>query len=285
MQTLRRLWSSPGGAFLLILLAALLYWGGEYARRDLWAPDEARFAYVAQEMRDHGHWLVPHRHGVYYAHKPPLMFWMINAAATLFTGGEINAFATRFPCLLGGAASLWSVVMLMRLWGRREQDLAAAAVCATTYLFWKQGAWGQIDMLLCGFQMLALLALFAQDRKASAARAFAAYACMGLAVLAKGPVGFAVPLGAYVAAKLAAGERADLKRRHWRWGPLITLLLPGIWLLLVWINHPPQGYLQELLYKQNVERAEGNYGHSAPFYYFLMYFPLDGLPPQAIAAE
>ena len=278
MPKLRDLWTTPSGAFLLILIAAMVYWGGEYLRRDLWAPDEARFAYVAREMRADGDWLVPHRHGVYYAHKPPLMFWMINGAATVFTGGEINAFTTRFPSLLGGVAALWSAVMLMRLWGRREHDLAAAAVCAATFLFWKQGGWGQIDMLLCGLEMLAVLALFSQDRTPSFPRAFAAYACMGLAILAKGPVGFLVPLGAYVTAKLAAGEKADLRRAHFLWGPLVTLAFPGIWLLLVKLGHPPEGYLQELLFQQNVERAQGEYGHRNPLYYFLLTFPMDALP-------
>ena len=278
MKNLHEMWRTRSGAFGLILLAALLYWGGEYLRRDLWAPDEARFAYVAREMRETGEWLVPHRHGEYYAHKPPLMFWMINGAATVFTGGEISAFATRLPSLLGGVAALWSVVMLMRLWGRREHDLAAAAVCAATFLFWKQGGWGQIDMLLCGLEMLAVLALFSQDRTPSFPRAFAAYACMGLAILAKGPVGFLVPLGAYVTAKLAAGEKADLRRTHFLWGPLVTLAFPGIWLLLVKLGHPPEGYLQELLFKQNVERAQGEYGHRNPFYYFLLTFPMDALP-------
>jgi 4-amino-4-deoxy-L-arabinose transferase-like glycosyltransferase len=37
-------------------------WGGEIMRRDLWEPDEARFALIAQEMHN-GHWLVPFRQG------------------------------------------------------------------------------------------------------------------------------------------------------------------------------------------------------------------------------
>jgi 4-amino-4-deoxy-L-arabinose transferase-like glycosyltransferase len=278
MQTLVRIWSRPAGALAILFLAALLYWGGEYLRRELWAPDEARFAYISQEMREDGHWLVPHRNGEYYAHKPPLMFWMINGAATLFAGGGINAFTARFPSLLGAVATLWSVVMLMRLWKRGRDDAAAALLCAATYLVTKEGGWGQIDMLLCGLEMLAVLALFSQDEKPSFSRAFGAYFCMGLAILAKGPVGFLVPMLAYLAAKLAAREYRDLCRWHWVWGPLVTLALPGIWLLLVVESHPPDGYLNELLFSQNIDRAQGEFGHLEPFYYFLTYFPLDGLP-------
>ena len=54
----------------LLLVGAAVLWGGEYARRGLWEPDEARYASVAQEIRDDGHLLAPHRHGEYYSHKP-----------------------------------------------------------------------------------------------------------------------------------------------------------------------------------------------------------------------
>ncbi len=97
MSTVARLWTRPAGAFAVLFAAALLYWGTEYFSRELWAPDEARFAYVSQEMREGGHWLVPHRNGEYYAHKPPLMFWMINGAATVLAAGRSIRSRGVFP--------------------------------------------------------------------------------------------------------------------------------------------------------------------------------------------
>lgn len=274
---LHALWNHPAGAFALLLLAGLLYWGGEHTRRALWEPDEARFAYVSREMARDGRWLVPHRHGEFYAHKPPMMFWLINAASAA-TGTGVNSVTARLPSLFGATCALWSVVMLLRGWGRHDLALPAALACASTFLFWKQGGWGQIDMLLLGWVMLALLGLFAQDRNRSRAKACGAYAAMGLAILTKGPVGFLVPLGAYLTAKLAAGERGDLRRGHWIWGPLVTLAFPGLWLALVGLNDPPPGYLRELLWDQSVERAQGGLGHGQPWHYFLPYLALDGLP-------
>ncbi|HUP43615.1 MAG TPA: hypothetical protein VM599_10445, partial [Thermoanaerobaculia bacterium] len=66
---------------LLVLagLAALLYLPG-LGNHALWNPDEARYAEVAREMRLFGDWLVPRLNGEVYAHKPPLLFWLIDLA-------------------------------------------------------------------------------------------------------------------------------------------------------------------------------------------------------------
>lgn len=39
---------------LYIILFAMILWGSEYVRRNLWKPDEARYAYVANEMKQTG---------------------------------------------------------------------------------------------------------------------------------------------------------------------------------------------------------------------------------------
>ena len=67
----------------LALLGALLFLLG-LGRRDLWNPDEARYAEVAREMRASGFWAVPHLNGGIYREKPPLFFWSIAA----FSAGE-----------------------------------------------------------------------------------------------------------------------------------------------------------------------------------------------------
>jgi 4-amino-4-deoxy-L-arabinose transferase-like glycosyltransferase len=280
-----RPWFRP---FVLALLALAL-WGGEYARRGLWEPDEARYAYVAREMRNDGHWLVPHRHGQPYAHKPPLMFWLMNAAA-LTTGGEVNGVSARLPSLLGAVLSFWSLFDLGRRWLDARAAWRAVFVLATSYLFWRQGGWAQIDMLLCGLEMTAFALLFRNaDDGVNVRRSAVAFSCMGLAVLAKGPVGFLVPAGSYVAACLLAGERDRIRRQPWLAGTAIALLWPFAWLVCVWAGGAPAGYLRELLFRQNAERAAGYLGHGQPFYYFLVQAPVDFLPwalflPAAAAA-
>src|SRR3954447_21610992 len=87
---------------LLALLAALLHLPA-LGRRDVWNPDEARYAEVAREMRDAGSWALPRLDGHVYAEKPPLFFWLINASA-LVTGG-VDETAVRVPSALAGIAA------------------------------------------------------------------------------------------------------------------------------------------------------------------------------------
>ena len=75
---------NKGVPILFIVVFACFSWGGQYTFRHLWEPDEARYTYVAKEMKETNNFWVPQRNGEYYAHKPPLIFLLINAG-TLFT--------------------------------------------------------------------------------------------------------------------------------------------------------------------------------------------------------
>lgn len=277
----RRLLAAPPRLWV-VLLFALAVWGGQMVRRDLWEPDEARFAYVADEMRATHHWLVPQRSGEIYAHKPPLMFWLINAGA-LVTGGRIGPVATRLPSLLGCVLALFGASRLLARWRDARAAWLVLPLLAGGYLFWQTGSMGQIDALLLGLQMAALTLLFEGAEAAPAVRwrawrPWAAGLLLGFAILAKGPVGLLVPLGAFLAATLAAGERARLRRLPWLLLLLLALLPPALWLLACYRNGAPDSYFRELLFAQNVSRAGGALGHVRGWSYFLWHAPMDFLP-------
>jgi 4-amino-4-deoxy-L-arabinose transferase-like glycosyltransferase len=272
----RAIMSAPRGEtvpYRLIILFALLLWSGEYARRDLWEPDEARFALVAREMREDGRWRVPHRQGEPYAHKPPLMFWLINAAVA---AGLPERVAARVPSFIGAALSLVAVARLAERWRGRRAAVSSALAISTSFLFWNKGGFGQIDMLLCGLEMTGLMWMFTADGQSR--RRAAAYLCWGLAVLAKGPVGLLIPMAVYAAVSAASGDRASALGLHWVWGPVLALAVPGAWLAAAAWQGAPPGFFRELLFDQNIGRVAGAYDHRQPWYYFLAYFPLDFLP-------
>lgn len=263
-------------ALALVLWVAAL-WGVQYARRDFWEPDEARYVYVAREMRSTGNWLVPHRNGEPYAHKPPLMFWLINAGEAV-SGPQWARLGARLPSFLGVWLALYAVYGLGELWRGAATGRRAVAVLSTSWLFWQVGGMGQIDALLTGLELTAAHLLVRHDADRRAWRPWGAFLTMGLAVLAKGPVGFVVPLGIYGAITLAGRARSSLGGWQWAGGVALALAVPVLWVVACWLQGAPDAYLRELLFTQNVSRAAGALGHKQSPLYFVWHAPLDFLP-------
>lgn len=265
-------------SLMYICLLAIALWGMEYYRRALWEPDEARYAYVAREMQWDSHWAVLHRHSEYYSHKPPLMFWAINFFS-IFNGGEINGITARLPSMLGAVFSMWAAFSLAKIWFGPGAGVRTVLIMATTFLIWYQGGTGQIDSLLCGLEMMALLMLVKNDIEPRFWKAALAYMFVGLAFLAKGPVGVVIPVGAYIAGVLASGRRRDLAKWHWLLGALIVPAFAAAWLVMAWYEGAPPAFFHELIFRQTAGRVlEGTPGHTNPFYYYLADFPLHFLP-------
>ncbi len=271
---------------LALVFWILAIWGGMLALRGYWEPDEARFVYVAREMAATGDWLVPHRHGIPYAHKPPLMFWLINLGEAALP----LPFGSRLPSFLGVFLALASVYGIAKLWGGKSLALRTVAVLSSSLLFWQTGGMGQIDALLLGLESAALFLLLRNDRLHPTRVPWEAGLLMGLAILAKGPVGLIIPLGTYLSIRaVAPGEGAP----RTRFIPLLVVFLlaviiPVIWIVACWRAGAPETYLRELLFTQNVSRAAGELGHRQPFYYYLLHLPVGFLPwtfflPAAIA--
>ena len=260
---------------VLLLLSALL-WTGGHVSRGLWEPDEARYAYVAREMKAQGEWFVPHLHGEPYPDKPPLMFWLMNASSVL-TGGRITGFSARLPSLLGAIMVLWATARLMERWQDPTAAWRAVAVLLTAYLFWWQGGWGQIDMLLLGLEMMSLWFFFTATDSSRNWRFAGAYFFAGLAILAKGPVGLVVPMGIYATSMAMAGDAHLMRRWHWIWGPVVAGLVPGTWLLLAWAGDAPADYFAAMLGAKSFGRVVQS-DHARPFYYYVSHFLMEFLP-------
>jgi len=216
--------------------------------------------------------------GESYTHKPPLMFWLINASAKL-TGGKFNNISGRLPTLLGAILALWAFSRLAAFLYDNKTAWRAFFILSTSFLFWHKGGTGQIDMLLLGLEMTALYYLFKSDGSNSARERIIAFSFMGLAVLAKGPVGLIVPVGIYITANVFAGGKKNVLKTFWLWGIPLALLWPGIWLVLIKLTGATNEFFYELLFKQNIGRAAGTFGgHYKPFYYYLQYIVIDFLP-------
>ena len=268
------------GKLLLGALAlALALWGGEYARRGLWEPDEARFAYVAREMMRDGHWAVPHRHGVEYAHKPPLLFWVTRAAARL-TGGDVTPVSARAASFAGAVLALWGPGSSpcagatarprgapSRCWPRR--------ICSGA-----RAAWGAWTPCCAGCSWPACTGCSAYRRRPGAV-ARAARLCLlgagdpGEGAGRAGRAAAGVPgvrVGRRRLARAAAGPS--------RVGHPAGARIPGGMAGRGLGGGGSAAYFRELFLKQNIDRVTGAgaFGKPRAIYFYLGRFPMEFMP-------
>ncbi len=277
-------------SFLLVAVSSLLFvlalWGPQYARRGHWGPDEVRFVYVAREMTAAHSPFIPYRNGEIYAHKPPLMMWLIQAGETLLG----SPFGSRLPTLLGAFLSVLALFTIYTRLTERRTALFAVLLSASSIQFWTVLGRGQIDALLTGFVLSSAALFLSCGGKVSTARILPAFLCAGLGIMAKGPVGVILPILIVAAIRIPDKKMQlpQLTPLQWAAGIATVLLVPALWLTAAAWAGAPASYFREIIFSQNVSRAGGGYGHVQPFWYFLGEFPVGFLPwtlllPSAIA--
>jgi len=261
---------------LLLLLAAGILFSVPAAMRDLWRPDEPRYAEVAREMMNSGDYLVPHVNGEVYREKPPLLFWLMAVAS--WPQGAVSAFTARVPSI---AAALITVGLCFdlarRMFGERA-GLWSAAILATTYRFWWQSNIGQIDMLLTACTTLSLYALWRWHEERRTLWALAYFAGAALGLFTKGPPALLiVALGAVV---FLWGQR-DLRRGLRLWIGLPLAIVPVLaWFLLA--RSAAGGVVSDevsgTVSRQIVGRMFHGVTHPEAPWFYLINFPIEWLP-------
>jgi 4-amino-4-deoxy-L-arabinose transferase-like glycosyltransferase len=247
----------------------------------LWDDDEPKNAACSRAMLAANDWVVPTFNGRLRVEKPPLVNWVQIAGYAAFgdneTGARIGSalltvgtclLTWRIGCLLLGPATglLGGLAMASCIWtavgGRAATPDAPLVFCTTLALFFFVA-----DRMRCGAAV--------DRRPLSLQAAVGIGAACGAAVLAKGPVGFVLPLAAFV--MFACWRKAALPTITWR-AAIESLRLPIIaataaavampW--YAWVTLRTDGaWLEGFLLVHNVGRfAAPMEGHSGSFFYY-----------------
>ncbi|HEY6395595.1 MAG TPA: phospholipid carrier-dependent glycosyltransferase [Candidatus Binataceae bacterium] len=258
----------------VLALAAIVFYF-RLGRHGLWEPDEARYAEIAREMLQSGNFIVPHLNYVAYVEKPPLLYWLTALSFSVFGLTEFAArFFVAFAALIGVLATF---VFSYRSFGRRHA-LLASAILATSPLYAVMAQVLTTDMLLASLTTVALFGFFlhwresAQQRRAPLRRqwwCWTFYIAIGLAVLAKGPIGAVLPILSAIVFLLWQRETAgSLSRFHVFAGLTLTFLIAAPWFMAMTIREP--GFFDFYFIGEHLRRAfEYNYSHSEPIYFYI----------------
>jgi 4-amino-4-deoxy-L-arabinose transferase-like glycosyltransferase len=249
----------------LILLAISLPYITKLGFSSIWDANEAFYAETPREMMISGDYIAPHFNFQPRAQKPPLAYWGILASYKIF---GINEFAVRLPGALAAIGILlFSYGIARTLFGPRAA-LMAAAISATTVRIVILARRLPIDIFLMLFLLGALFFLIRAIQKQKASEWALAYLCASLGFMAKGPIAFVIPAGAYLLWALWA-RRLKRSEVHILMGAAIFGVISLPWYILVFMKHG-WTYIAPFFLKDNIGRfaAEAMGPARGLFYYF-----------------
>lgn len=244
--------------------------------------DETRYLAVAWEMRHSGEFLVPHLNGAAYPHKPPLLFWLINAG-WLVTG--VHAWTARAMTLL---CSLASLVLMYRLAWRLSASVQVARLAtwlllgAIYFALFANAIMFDVPLTTCVLVAMHGLCDLVDGRMRRGV--FVAGIAIGLGILVKGPV---MLLDVAAIALLAPWWSADrLRGRRSRYfGAFGLAALLGAAIALAWAIpaaiHGGEEYARAIFLNQTLDRINGVKGtsaHGRPLWWYFAVFPAMLLP-------
>jgi len=262
-------------AALLLLCGALFFY--RLGERDLWAPDEPRYAQVAREMIDRSDWIVPHLNDEIYTQKPMMYFWLAGIASLPF--GDVTPLAARLPSALAATAT----VLLIFFWGSRRLGTGrawiAAAVLATAAQFTWVARFGQMDLVFSAFVLFALVGAF-ETLQGRPSRIFPVlfYAAMAAGTLTKGPVAVLLCWSGPLVWAAAHRQWRILGRLRPLAGMLAVVAVVGAWYVPAVLSTRGAYGGWEILWKQTYSRAVHGYSHPKGLGYYLYDFPAIFLP-------
>lgn len=237
--------------------------------RDFTPSNELRYLSIANEALADGHIFAFYNHGLAYADKPPLYFWIVMLCRLLF--GHHSCLALSMFSLIPA----FVITGIMDKWvmkGKSAMDrMALAGMTLTCVMFLGTMIVLRMDMLMCLFIVLALWTFYRMYTGEGYRRqdSLTLPLWIFLALFTKGPVGLLMPplaIAVFLAVKRDwKGFRKYLGLKTWG----IIAALSAVWLTCVWLEGGPE-YINNLLFKQTVGRAVNAFTHARPFWFYLV---------------
>jgi len=257
-------------AGLLLLCFLLYFW--DLGLIPFYNYEESKEALIVWEMVNGGGWILPLRNGTECPLKPPLFHWC--GALIALVSGRVNEFAVRSPsAFFGTGAVLVTFFFGQTLWNWRVGLLSALIL--TTSPEWVRWAVNARSDMVMVFFLTAAFVTFFQFWQGQATRRrliYLFYCSVGLATLAKGPLGLILPGLVVVFFLGVTRELRFLRQMRLGEGAVIVFLVAASWYLLALWQGGPEFFRRQIL-DENVfrflENEQGGPSRDHTFYYYV----------------
>ncbi len=242
---------------------------GSYPLMDI---DETRYVLMSRDMFHSGDYLTLYLNGEYFFEKPPLYFWIECLSFRLF--GVINEFSARFPAALCAMLMSFLLYFTGKKIVSRSYGIITSLAFATCLEFTILSKYAILDIFLCTFVCFSVfsyfMTLFVEEKNKKYCW-WLFYAFSGLAVMAKGIPGAAIPFGTAFFASLYTRTIKDaLKPVNILPGALFFGIITIPWHIIMLKMHP--NFYHEYIIKHHLQRFVNSkeLGRKQPWYFFII---------------
>ncbi len=243
--------------------------------RPLMPVDETRVLTVAWEMWSRGDYLVPYLNGAPYSHKPPVLYWAIDAVWAL--AGVHEAAARLVPPLFGLVALALTAGLARLLWPDRHDVRGyAPLVLAGTASYALFGGVVLFEAPLAAWVVLGLAGVVRVWRREDGRGWILFGVALGLGILTKGPVAAVYLLPVPLLAPLWQRERRVPSWGGWYAGLAVSAAI-GAAISLAWALPAAaaggDAYRRAILWGQTAGRMVASFAHQRPAWYYVAMLP------------
>lgn len=241
-----------------------------YALMDV---DESRYVLMAKDMFHSKDFLTLYLNNEYFFEKPPLYFWGECLSFAIF--GKVNEFTARFPVALYGTCCAYLIYFMGKKIVSRTYGVISALILATSLEFIILAKFAILDIVVStciAFSLCFGLIVYYCRESHKKYYWWLFYFFSGLAVMAKGILGFIVPFGSMFFVAIAAKKFKELfKPIYIIPGIIIFLLVTLPWHLIMFKMHNPL-FWDEYIIKHHLARFLGSevINRSQPFYFYFV---------------
>lgn len=243
---------------------------GAYSLLDV---DETRYVAMSRDMFHTKDFLTLYLNGDFFFEKPPLYFWMESLSFAIFH--KINELTARIPMAIDATLSCFVLYFVGKKVISRRFGVISALILATSMEFLMLSKIAILDMVLATcvtFSLYSGLMTFFCSEKNKKFFWWAFYAFSGVAVIAKGIPGVAIPFGTMFFAGLVSKKIKEYFRPQYLLPGMVLFLAIALpWHLIMFKMHNPL-FFNEYVMKHHLSRFMGSQdlGREQPWFYFIL---------------
>ncbi|MCI1750770.1 MAG: glycosyltransferase family 39 protein [Megasphaera cerevisiae] len=257
--------------YLLILLAISL-WICFIGNNQLLITDpvESNYTLTAKEMLAAGDYISPRIFGNYWYDKPIFFYWELIAAFSMF---GMTEFAARFfPALFGVAGIFLAYFFTGRIYDKKTAFVTALILITSLEYFYISKA-VITDMTLFVTFSATLISFYLAYSEKKTYFYYIAYACAGISVLTKGPVGLVQPGLIILLFLIWRRDMKALLHMKLLTGLCLFTISTGLWYIPMYIMHDGN-FVSQFIGVHNILRAtvSEHPRYDVWYYYIIIFF-------------